>query len=97
MEKFCLKNIKKIVNLTHLINDDKLLKNHIIGMEKQSENSFILLVDDGSYVLDLGQLENLDRKLRNFKVFHQEFIENNAEMPYKKLSLKYSNQVVASK
>ncbi|AFL96787.1 cell division protein FtsQ/DivIB [Ornithobacterium rhinotracheale] len=88
---------KKIVNLTHLINDDKLLKNHIIGMEKQSENSFILLVDDGSYVLDLGQLENLDRKLRNFKVFHQEFIENNAEMPYKKLSLKYSNQVVASK
>ncbi|MRJ08819.1 hypothetical protein EDL99_08070 [Ornithobacterium rhinotracheale] len=88
---------KKIVNLTHLIDDDKLLKNHIIGMEKQSENSFILLVDDGNYVLDLGNLENLDRKLRNFKVFHREFIEKNAEMPYKKLSLKYSNQVVASK
>ncbi|MGV4499853.1 hypothetical protein [Ornithobacterium rhinotracheale] len=57
-------------------------------MEKQSENSFILLVDDGSYVLDLGQLENLDRKRRNVKGVHQEFIENNAEMPYKKWSLK---------
>lgn len=95
--KISPKEYKKIVTLAHLINDDKLLKNHIIGMEKKSENSFILLVDDGSYVLDLGSLEDLDRKLRNFKVFHREFIENNAEMPYKKLSLKYSNQVVASK
>lgn len=86
-----------IVQLTNIINNDILLKNLITGIKKIQKNSFILFVDDGRYVLDLGDLNNLEEKLHNFKVFHQEYIEKTAEMPYKKLNLKYNNQIVASK
>ena len=91
------KEYNGIVHLTEIINNDNLLKNLIIGVKKSQKNSFILLVNDGHYILDLGNLENLENKLQNFKVFHQEYIEKTAEMPYKKLNLKYNNQIVASR
>ena len=86
-----------IVKLTNIINNDILLKNLITGIKKSQKNSFILFVDDGRYVLDIGNLDKLEKKLQNFKVFHQEYIEKTAEMPYKKLNLKYNNQIEASR
>lgn len=90
-------DFKGMVNLSQTINEDNLLKNLIIGIRKNQQNSFILLVANGSYVLDLGNLDDIEQKLTNFKIFYQEYIEKSAEMPYKKLSLKYNNQIVASK
>ena len=91
------KEYKGLVELVSLINDDNLLKNLLIGIRKEKVNSFILLVDDGDYILELGKLENLPTKLDNFKVFHQEYINKSAEMPYKKLNLRFNNQIVAIK
>lgn len=87
----------QIIDLTRIINNDKLLKNHIIGIRKIKDNSFILVVDDDGYYLDLGPLDNLKNKLDNYKVFYSKFIQQNAEMPYKKLNLRYNNQIVATK
>lgn len=86
-----------LVDLCNLIYGDKLLKNIIIGVRKEKVNSFILLVNKGSYILEIGDLENIENKLENFKVFHNKYITQMAEMPYKNLNLKYDNQIVASK
>ena len=74
-----------------------MLKNLVVGIRKEKVNSFILLVDDGDYILELGKLENLETKLENFLVFHSEFIEKSAEIPYTKFNLRFNNQIVASK
>lgn len=95
--EFTPEDYKGLVELTEKIKNDKLLKNLIIGIQKKRENSFNLVVSDGSYILTLGSLENIDKKLKNFKVFHQEYIMKTAEMPFKVLNLKYINQIVASK
>ena len=91
------KNYKGLVELVKIINEDNLLKTLVVGIRKEKVNSFILLVDDGDYILELGKLENLKTKLENFEVFHSEFIEKSAEMPYKRLNLRFNNQIVASK
>ena len=88
---------KNLVELIQLINDDNLLKNLVIGIRKESINSFILLVDDADYILELGKLEGLPEKLDNFKVFFEKYINQTAEMPYKKLNLRFKNQIVAIK
>ena len=74
-----------------------MLKNLVVGIRKEKLNSFILLVDDADYILELGKLEDLENKLNNFKVFHEEFITQSAVMPYKKLNLRFTNQIVAIK
>ncbi|MXV38831.1 hypothetical protein GO491_09140 [Flavobacteriaceae bacterium Ap0902] len=86
-----------IIHLTTLINGDKLLKNHIIGIRKVKVNSFILVVNDNGYYLELGPLDHLENKLDNYKVFYQKYILNNQDIPYKKLNLRFNNQIVAIK
>lgn len=88
---------KPLVSLVNLINADNLLKNLVVGIRKEKLNSFILLVDDADYILELGKLEDLENKLNNFKVFHEKFITQSAVMPYKKLNLRFTNQIVAIK
>ena len=88
---------RPLVQLVNLINDDNLLKNLVIGVRKEKVNSFILLIDDADYTLELGKLEELQAKLENFKVFHEEFINKSAVMPYKKLNLRFTDQIVAIK
>ncbi|MCT7903647.1 Uncharacterised protein [Candidatus Ornithobacterium hominis] len=86
-----------ISELVQKINEDNLLKNLIVGTHKNSRNSFILLPADGGYVLDLGNLENVDRKLDNFKVFYREFLAVSDSIPYKRFNLNFINQIVAQK
>ncbi|MGI9526270.1 MAG: cell division protein FtsQ/DivIB [Weeksellaceae bacterium] len=88
---------EQIIELSRLINGDKLLKNHIIGVRKVNKNSFILVVDQGGYYLELGTLTDLQNKLDNYKVFYNKFILESADMPYKKLNLRFNNQIVATK
>lgn len=95
--KITEKDYKGLVELGQLIHEDNLLKNIIVGVRKIKVNSFILLVDDDHYILELGKLEHLPNKLENFKIFHKKYITQTANMPYKKLNLRYDNQVIASK
>lgn len=88
---------QNLVQLMKIINEDNLLKTLVIGVRKESQNSFILLIDGGDYTLEVGKLENLKSKLKNFQVFHTEYIQKTAEMPYKKFNLRFNNQIVASK
>lgn len=92
-----LNDYKGLVELVQNINEDNLLKNLIAGIRKERENSFILFVDDGDYILELGELENLKTKLENFKVFHTEYVQKSADIPYKKFNLRFNNQIVATK
>ncbi|MDO5656252.1 MAG: hypothetical protein Q4G27_08945 [Flavobacteriaceae bacterium] len=88
---------KGLVELVQRINDDNLLKNLVIGIRKEKLNSFILLIDDEDYFLELGKLEELAIKLENFKVFYHKYISKTKEIPYKKLNLKFTNQIIAIK
>ncbi len=92
-----INDYKGLVELVQTINEDNLLKNLIAGIRKERENSFILFVDDGDYILELGELENLKTKLENFKVFHTEYVQKSADIPYKKFNLRFNNQIVATK
>lgn len=44
-----------------IINEDKLLKNHIIGIEKVGKKSFNLIVNRGNFYIELGTLNNFEK------------------------------------
>lgn len=80
-----------------IINEDKLLKNHIIGIEKVGKKSFNLIVNRGNFYIELGTLNNFEKKLKNLKLFYEQYIDFVGTEDYEKLSLKFMNQVVATK
>ncbi|MDH0673953.1 MULTISPECIES: cell division protein FtsQ/DivIB [Empedobacter] len=76
---------------------DDLLKNHIIAIQKVGQRSFNLIVNTGNYYIELGTLNNFEQKLHNLKLFYNQYIDFIGTEDYEKLSLKFVNQVVATK
>ncbi|WP_395091023.1 cell division protein FtsQ/DivIB [Vaginella massiliensis] len=84
-------------DLVQYINADNLLKNHIIAIQKVGQRSFNLIVNKGDYIIELGTLNNFDVKLKNLKLFYTQFLNLEELKIYKKISIKFVNQVVATK
>lgn len=88
---------KDIAKLCELISVDNLLKNHIIGIEKDKGNSYNFLLNiEGTYI-EYGEIENNRQKLTNLKEFYKQYLDFIGFDAYKKISLKYENQIVATK
>jgi len=79
------------------INTDDLLKNHIIGIEKVGKKSYNLIVNRGNFFIELGTLNNFEKKIKNLKLFYEQYVDFVGMEDYEKLSLKFINQVVATK
>jgi len=80
-----------------LLKTDELLSNHIIAIQKVGQRSYNLIVNAGNYYIELGTLNNFEQKLHNLKLFYDQYIDYIGTGDYEKLSLKFVNQVVATK
>lgn len=83
--------------LSKFIKVDKLLTKHIIAVKKQAPNSFILLVNKGDYIIEFGELENFEDKFKRLKLFYDQYLGEVGLDYYEKISLKFNNQIVATK
>ncbi len=88
---------QKIAKASELISVDKLFKNHIVAIEKDSKNSYNFLLNLGGVYIEYGKLENNRQKLTNLKEFYKQYLDYTGFDAYKKISLKYDNQIVATK
>lgn len=86
-----------IRDLVRVIMADNLLKKHIIGVKKETPNSFILLVNKGDYVIEFGELKNFEEKFEKLKLFYDEFLGKVGLNYYERINLKFKNQIVATK
>jgi cell division protein FtsQ len=88
---------QKLVNFCQLISVDNLFKNHIIAIEKDKRKTYNLLLNIESVYIEYGELENNHQKLTNLKEFYKQYLDYVGFDAYKKISLKYDNQIVATK
>lgn len=86
-----------LVSLAEFINDDKLLKKHIIAVRKDAPNSFILLINKGDYVIEFGGLEKINEKFEKLKLFYEQYISRVGLNYYEKIDVRFNNQIVATK
>lgn len=86
-----------LLKLVKEIKNDKLLITHIIGIKKVKNNSFTLLVNYGDYEIEFGELTNYKQKLENLKGFYAQYLCKVPKRTYKKIILKYNNQIVGIK
>ena len=73
------------------------MKKHIIAVKKEEPNSFILLVNKGDYVIEFGELKNIESKFEKLKLFYDEYLGKVGLNYYERINLRFNNQIVATK
>lgn len=82
-------------DLIEKIDKDDFSKRYFIGITKEKED-YNLLTSDGNYKVEIGDLDNIDLKVRGFKTFVEKYLVDQNTQKYKKISLKYDNQIVTT-
>jgi len=90
-------DLKLAFKLASYIYNDAFYKKQIIGITKNSNNEFELQTRLGKATILFGSINNMPLKLNNLKAYYLQAIQNKSVNKYKKINLKYSNQVVCTK
>lgn len=85
----------QLVDLVRKIDQDDFNRNFFVGIKKSGKD-YILLTNDGNYDVELGDLENIDFKMKGFKTFVEKYLIYQDAQKYSKISLKYDNQIVTT-
>ena len=91
------KNSEELADLFRVIYDDAFLKKNIIGIEIMPNGSLKMLNRNFDYQIDFGRMINVERKFKNYKAFFQKAVLDSSLYKYKKIDLRFTEQVVCTK
>jgi cell division protein FtsQ len=91
------KNNKDLFKLFKIIYDDAFLRKNIIGVQIMPNGSLLMLNRNYNYQIDFGSLINVERKFQNYKAFFQKVSLDSSLHKYKKIDLRFTEQVVCTK
>ncbi len=86
---------EKLAELVGKIDKDDFSKKFFIGISK-SKDSYNLLTSEGNYRVEIGDLENIDFKVKGFKTFVEKYLVYQDPQKYSMVSVKYQNQIVTT-
>ncbi|NMH27529.1 cell division protein FtsQ/DivIB [Flavobacterium silvaticum] len=79
------------------VHDDDFLKKNIVGIKVNPSGSLEMSNRNFDYVIDFGKPINIERKFRNYKAFFQKAAQDSTIKKYKKINLRFTQQVVCTK
>lgn len=79
------------------INADDFLRKNVIGIHIQEEGKYQLKFRMENFVVNLGGVDNLNEKFKNFMAFYAKAAKDNSLEKYVTVSLEFNNQVVCTK
>lgn len=87
----------KTVQLIEAISKDEFLLKEVVAIEKKTKNNYFFKVRSGDYAVEFGDLKNVEQKLKKLKAFYNKAFVDKSINKYKKINIKYNNQVVCKK
>lgn len=86
---------EKLAELVGKIDKDDFSKKFFIGISK-NKDSYNLLTSEGNYRVEIGDLDNIDFKVKGFKTFVEKYLVYQDPQKYSMVSVKYQNQIVTT-
>jgi cell division protein FtsQ len=90
-------NLKNIYTIASKIFKDEFLKTHIVEIHQSQDQSLSLKTRVFDFEIELGDLNDLDKKINNLKAFYQKAKKDKMLNTYSKVNLQFNNQVVCTK
>jgi cell division protein FtsQ len=91
------KNKKKLAQILKIIYDDEFLKKNIIGIKILTSDDLMMTNRNFDYQIEFGKMVNEKKKFKNYKAFFQKAVLDSSLYKYKKINLRFTQQVVCSK
>lgn len=91
------KSLEDVYLILKYINSDDFLRKNIIGIHIEAEENYQLKFRVENFVVNLGDVTDLDEKFKNFKAFYAKATKDKTLDNYKIVSLEFDNQVVCTK
>lgn len=83
--------------ILNYINADEFLRKNVIGIHIEDTGNYQLKFRVNSFVVNLGDVNNLEEKFNNFKAFYAKAIKDESLNNYQIVSLEFNDQVVCTK
>ncbi len=90
-------DIQQITELLHIILKNDFLRKEIVGIRKSAKEEFIFDVRSGNYKIEFGKMKDATIKFKKLIALYNKTFEDKTIKIYKKINLKYHNQVVCTK
>jgi len=87
---------EKLAELVEKIDKDDFSKKYFIGISKNNKGDYNLLTSEGNYKVEIGDLDNIEFKVKGFKAFVEKYLIYQDPQKYNKVSVKYQNQIVTT-
>lgn len=86
-----------IYKLLRFVYDDDFLKKNIIGIQVLPNGSLMMMNRNFNYEIEFGRTINVELKFNNYKAFFQKAVLDSSLYNYKRINLKFTQQVVCTK
>jgi len=91
------KNKKELSKVLKKIYDDDFLKKNIIGVQILSGDDLMMTTRNFDYQIEFGKMINVEKKFKNYKAFFQKAVLDSTLYKYKKINLRFTQQVVCTR
>lgn len=95
---FIKKNsLKNVYTVAKKIKEDEFLTKNVIEIRQDVDETLYLKLRQCNFVVKLGKVNFLDKKINNLKAFYQKNLHDKTLNNYSKVNLQFDNQVVCTK
>jgi cell division protein FtsQ len=91
------KSLTNVYTLATKVHQDEFLNKHVIEIHQNENKTMNLKLRQCNFIVQLGSLNQLDKKINNLKAFYQKAMKENTLNTYSKVNLQFDNQVVCTK
>ena len=91
------KSLEDVYVILNYINRDDFLRKNVIGIHIEDEENYQLKFRMENFVVNLGNVDDLEQKFNNFKAFYTKAHKDKTLENYNIVSLEFNNQVVCTK
>ncbi|MGB1210689.1 cell division protein FtsQ [Lacinutrix venerupis] len=91
------KKLGNVFAIANKIEQDEFLKKNVVEIIQNKNNSIDLKLRQCSFIVQIGKLEHLDKKINNLKAFFKKALKDKSLEKYSKVNLQFENQVVCTK
>lgn len=90
-------NLNTVYTVADYVLKDEFLKQNVIEIHQNKNNSIDLKLRQTKFVVHLGQIKQLEKKISNLKAFYIKATKDKVLDKYSKVNLQFGNQVVCTK
>ena len=90
-------NLENVYQFAKVVDEDNFLKKHVIEIHQNDDSTIDFKIRKSAFRVHLGTLDQIERKVNNFKAFYQKALKDNILNKYKLVNLKFDKQVICTK